>query len=69
MRRCLDTPEWLYLRWSKTYGAATAHDIAAANAREPALDVTVKSDATAWAESSAAGCCRPARFAPSRTAQ
>ena len=45
-----DTPEWLYLRWSKTYGAATAHDIAAANAREPALDVTVKSDATAWAE-------------------
>ena len=45
-----DTPEWLYLRWSKTYGAATAHDIAAANAREPALDVTVKSDAPAWAE-------------------
>jgi 16S rRNA (cytosine967-C5)-methyltransferase len=45
-----DTPEWLYLRWSKTYGATTAHDIAAANAREPALDVTVKSDAPAWAE-------------------
>ncbi len=45
-----DTPEWLYLRWSKTYGATAAHDIAAANAREPALDVTVKSDAPAWAE-------------------
>jgi len=45
-----DTPEWLYLRWTKTYGAAAAHDIAAANAREPALDVTVKSNAPLWAE-------------------
>jgi 16S rRNA (cytosine967-C5)-methyltransferase len=45
-----DTPEWLYLRWSKNYGATTAHAIAAAHSREPALDITVKSGAQAWAE-------------------
>ena len=47
----LDTPGWLMARWIKTYGEATARDIAAANGREPALDLTVKSgaeDAT-WA--------------------
>jgi 16S rRNA (cytosine967-C5)-methyltransferase len=46
----LDTPSWLMARWIKTYGEATAREIAAANGREPALDLTVKSDATAWAE-------------------
>ena len=45
----LDTPPWLMARWIKTYGEATAHAIAAANGREPALDLTVKSDAEAWA--------------------
>ena len=45
----LDTPPWLMARWIKTYGEATAHAIAAANGREPALDLTVKSDAAAWA--------------------
>ena len=45
----LDTPSWLMARWIKTYGEATAHAIAAANGREPALDLTVKSDAEAWA--------------------
>jgi 16S rRNA (cytosine967-C5)-methyltransferase len=45
----LDTPPWLMQRWIKTYGEATAHAIAAANGREPALDLTVKSDAEAWA--------------------
>ena len=45
----LDTPPWLFARWTKTYGEATARDIAAANGREPALDLTVKSDAAAWA--------------------
>ena len=39
----LDTPPWLMARWIKTYGEATAHAIAAANGREPALDLTVKS--------------------------
>jgi 16S rRNA (cytosine967-C5)-methyltransferase len=45
----LDTPPWLMARWIKTYGEATAHDIAAANGREPALDLTVKSNAPSWA--------------------
>jgi 16S rRNA (cytosine967-C5)-methyltransferase len=46
----LDTPECLMARWVKTYGEATARDIAIANGREPALDVTVKSDPELWAE-------------------
>jgi 16S rRNA (cytosine967-C5)-methyltransferase len=46
----LDTPGWLLARWSAAYGADTAHAIAAANAREPALDLTVKRDPEFWAE-------------------
>src|SRR5438128_3426277 len=46
----LDTPKWLMARWVKSYGAHTAHAIAAAHAREPALDVTVKDDPEHWAE-------------------
>jgi 16S rRNA (cytosine967-C5)-methyltransferase len=45
----LDTPPWLMARWTKNYGEATAHAIAAANGREPALDLTVKSEAEIWA--------------------
>jgi len=45
----LDTPDWLLARWTATYGAATAYAIAAANGQEPALDLTVKSDAEFWA--------------------
>ena len=45
----LDTPAWLMARWTKTYGEATARAIAAANGREPALDLTVKSDPQSWA--------------------
>ncbi len=41
----LDTPDWLMARWTATYGGETAHAIAAANGHEPALDLTVKSDA------------------------
>ncbi len=36
-------------RWIKTYGEATARAIAAANGREPALDLTVKSEPELWA--------------------
>jgi 16S rRNA (cytosine967-C5)-methyltransferase len=46
----LDTPEWLMQRWTATYGAATAHAIAAANGCEAALDITVKHDPAVWAE-------------------
>jgi 16S rRNA (cytosine967-C5)-methyltransferase len=45
----LDTPGWLMTRWIETYGATTAHAIAAANGQEPALDLTVKSDPESWA--------------------
>ncbi len=45
----LDTPEWLMQRWSEAYGGDTARAIAAANASEPALDLTVKHDAAGWA--------------------
>jgi 16S rRNA (cytosine967-C5)-methyltransferase len=45
----LDTPEWLMRRWSERYGQETARAIAAANATEPALDLTVKQDADEWA--------------------
>src|SRR5215472_5775439 len=46
----LDTPDWLMRRWSANYGSETARAIAAANASEPPLDLTVKSDAARWAE-------------------
>jgi len=46
----LDTPEWLMRRWSEAYGADTARAIAAANATEPALDLTVRHDPTEWAD-------------------
>ncbi len=45
----LDTPAWLLQRWSKTYGADIARAIAGANAQEPALDLSVKSDPNGWA--------------------
>jgi 16S rRNA (cytosine967-C5)-methyltransferase len=46
----LDTPKWLMARWVAAYGEPTARAIAAANASEPALDLTVKSDPALWAE-------------------
>ncbi len=45
-----DTPDWLLRRWIAHYGEATARAIAAAHGREPALDLTVKSDPQGWAE-------------------
>ena len=45
----LDTPEWLMTRWTHAYGPETARAIAQANGQEPALDLTVKSDAAHWA--------------------
>ena len=45
----LDTPSWLMDRWVEHYGAPTARAIAAANGREPALDLTVKTNPDEWA--------------------
>ena len=44
-----DTPAWLMQRWIRAYGAETARAIARANGQEPALDLTVKSNAESWA--------------------
>ena len=46
----LDIPDWLWRRWSATYGEAVARHIAEASLREAALDVSVKSDAAGWAQ-------------------
>jgi 16S rRNA (cytosine967-C5)-methyltransferase len=46
----LDTPSWLFRRWQKNYGEATARAIAIAHGHEPPLDLTVKSDAESWAQ-------------------
>jgi 16S rRNA (cytosine967-C5)-methyltransferase len=45
----LDTPQWLMARWIKTYGEVTARAIATASGREPALDLTAKSEPEFWA--------------------
>ena len=46
----LDTPSWLFRRWERNYGAATARAIAIAHGHEPPLDLTVKADAESWAQ-------------------
>ena len=45
-----DTPAWLAQRWRSTYGESVARAIALANRSEPTLDLSVKSDASGWAE-------------------
>lgn len=45
----IDTPAWLFKRWSSHYGEAVARAIAAAHHVEPALDLSVKSDPSGWA--------------------
>ena len=46
----LDTPQWLFARWQRNYGADTARAIALAHSHEPPLDLTVKADAESWAQ-------------------
>ena len=48
--RLRDTPEWLLKRWTAAYGKDNARAIASANAQEPALDITVKTNAEEWAD-------------------
>jgi len=45
-----DTPQWLSVRWQKHYGLENAVAIAAMHAREPTLDLTVRSDPESWAK-------------------
>lgn len=46
----LTYPDWLLSRWSASYGPVIARQIARASLTEPALDLTVKSQAADWAE-------------------
>lgn len=48
--RLRDTPDWLFKRWTAAYGKDNARAIATANAQEPALDITVKTNAEEWAD-------------------
>ncbi|WP_371425145.1 RsmB/NOP family class I SAM-dependent RNA methyltransferase [Tardiphaga sp.] len=45
----LDIPPWLMARWTAHYGETAAKEMAVALSHEPCLDLTVKSDADAWA--------------------
>lgn len=46
----LNTPEWLWSRWSKSYGAEGCRTIAAAQGDAPPLDLAIKTDCGLWAE-------------------
>lgn len=45
-----NTPEWLWRSWKAAYGDDIAAAIAAAQATEPPLDISVASDPDTWAE-------------------
>lgn len=46
----LNTPAWIWERWVKAYGEATAREISLMHLREPPLDISVKSDPEYWAK-------------------
>ena len=46
----VNTPDWLWDRWVRTWGEERTRKIAATHLIEPPLDLTVKSDPEAWAE-------------------
>jgi 16S rRNA (cytosine967-C5)-methyltransferase len=46
----LNTPAWLWERWSRAYGADTARAVAEAHAERPSLDLSFKGDASPWIE-------------------
>ncbi len=45
----LNTPDWLWQAWTRSFGAETAHAIAAQHLLEPPLDLTPRGDAAAVA--------------------
>lgn len=49
----LNTPDWLWTRWSAQYGADVARAIADAHTKEAPLDITLKSDDAVYPESQA----------------
>ncbi len=44
----LNTPDWLWQRWVKSYGEETTRQIALAHAERPGLDMGFKQDAAVW---------------------
>lgn len=46
----LNTPDWLWDRWTAHYGEDAARAIAAQHMLEPPLDLSVKSDPDGWAQ-------------------
>jgi 16S rRNA (cytosine967-C5)-methyltransferase len=44
----LNTPDWLWRSWSRSYGEATARAIATAHLREAPLDLTLREDVETW---------------------
>ena len=44
----LNTPDWLWQSWSRTYGEPIARAIAVSHLREAPLDLTLRNDAEAW---------------------
>lgn len=46
----INTPDWLWSKWQKTYGTETALKITEAHLSEPPLDITVKEDTEKWAK-------------------
>lgn len=46
----LNVPVWLFSRWSQTYGEVVARQIITHSLAEAPLDLSVKSDAAAWAQ-------------------
>jgi 16S rRNA (cytosine967-C5)-methyltransferase len=47
----LNTPDWLWTRWSAQYGNDVARAIAQAHAQEAPLDITLKNDGVVFPES------------------
>jgi 16S rRNA (cytosine967-C5)-methyltransferase len=47
----LNTPDWLWTRWSAQYGADVARMIAGAHTKEAPLDITLKNDGAVFPES------------------
>ncbi len=45
----LNTPAWLFSRWTRHYGEETVRRIAAAHLEEPALDLSFKAGPAEWA--------------------
>jgi 16S rRNA (cytosine967-C5)-methyltransferase len=46
----LNCPEWLWLSWCRAHGEAPTRAVIAQLLAEPPLDLSVKADASAWAE-------------------